>query len=87
MKASHLPIARCEKDNEAEQDAARRWSLIASQPREALALSARLYTRAAQTGMTRFIAFAISLALVGEVGITRIPAAESGRGSNLLRSR
>ena len=76
MKASHLPIARCEKDNEAEQDAARRWSLIAtlSQPREALALSARLYTRAAQTGMTRFIAFAISLALVGEVGITRIPA-------------
>jgi hypothetical protein len=90
MKASHLPIARCEKDNnKAEQDAARRWSLIAtlSQPREALALSARLYTRAAQTGMTRFIAFAISLALVGEVGITRIPAAESGRGSDLLRSR
>ena len=68
MKVSHLPIARCEKDNnKAEQDAARRWSVIAtlSQPREALALSARLYTRAAQTGMTRFIAFAISLALVG----------------------
>ena len=96
MKASHLPIARCEKDNEAEQDAARRWSLIAtlSQPREALALSARLYTRAAQTGMTRFIAFATSLGLsvrlallasqqpkVAEVEPLKEPLERSGCGS------